>query len=326
MNYKKIIFKMKLWQHANRKSHNRIECKLNVLQPEFREIPVFFGCLWSLFLCALLTVQLIKLPVQLLYPAVQLEITDIAHDCLAETEEEFDAMSYDEFAGENINGHFFIAVNAHLFTQSEPEYGDTILEMYRQPKTRDIVLAFFGELCQSSEIAEIILANTDVFNIPPALAFALVWEESRFNPLAVNTRNKNETVDRGLFQLNSRSFSHLELSAFFNPQLNAYHGLRYLRYCMDTGGTEIAALAMYNAGTGRVSNTGTPKSTLDYVSRILSNRSKIENIFFQMDSHFQEMLSEDVNTEPELEIELELTYEEPERSRLAALLVPLGIR
>jgi hypothetical protein len=79
--------------------------------------------------------------------------------------------------------------------------------------------------------------------------------------------------------LNNKSFPRLENHAFFSPDVNARHGMGHLRYCLDTGGTEIAALAMYNAGTGRVSSTGTPKATLDYVSRILENRLKIENRF-----------------------------------------------
>ena len=135
---------------------------------------------------------------------------------------------------------------------------------------------FFAGLCGSEEIAEVILANAGVFNIPPALAFALSWEESRFNPNAVNRKNRDESIDRGLFQLNSRSFPQLETQVFFDPKVNAWHGMGHLRHCLDTGGTEIAALAMYNAGTGKIKTTGAPKVTLDYINRILENRRKIE--------------------------------------------------
>jgi soluble lytic murein transglycosylase-like protein len=91
-------------------------------------------------------------------------------------------------------------------------------------------------------------------------------------------------VDRGLFQLNSDSFPNLAEPDFFDPLVNAHYGLAHLRWCIDAGGSEIAGLAMYNAGTGRVRSGATPKVTLDYVSRILENRWKIEELFFAWDN------------------------------------------
>jgi hypothetical protein len=167
----------------------------------------------------------------------------------------------------------------HLFTGPGPEYRDIIQELYRESETRDRVTGFFTDFCSSTEIAGVILLCADAFNVPPALAFALAWEESRFNPHAVNTRNRDESIDRGLFQLNSRSFPRLETAAFFDPAVNARYGMAHLRHCLDTGGSEIAALAMYNAGTGRVNSSGAPRVTLDYVNRILENRRRIETRF-----------------------------------------------
>jgi len=88
--------------------------------------------------------------------------------------------------------------------------------------------------------------------------------------------------------------------------------MSHLRYCLDTGRTEIAALAMYNAGTGRVSVTGAPKSTLDYISRILENKNKIENKFFELKSWYQEQ-----------QIELEPLGEIAEEKFERQLLMPL---
>ena len=52
-----------------------------------------------------------------------------------------------------------------------------------------------------------------------------------------------------------------------------------MRWCLNSAGTEVAALAMYNAGHARVHSVGTPKSTLDYVSRILRRQRRIEELF-----------------------------------------------
>ena len=155
---------------------------------------------------------------------------------------------------------------------------DLILSSYRDPEFRYYVVAFFRDLIRSQEIAEVILANACEFNIAPALAFALCAEESNFHPRAFN-RNRNGSVDRGLFQLNSSSFPNLTLDEFYDIEINTRNGLAYLRWCLNTAGTEVAALAMYNAGATRVREAGTPQSTLNYISRILRRQRNIEEQF-----------------------------------------------
>lgn len=155
---------------------------------------------------------------------------------------------------------------------------EIICASYRNPKHKEEVLAFFLGITGSEEVTKAILHYASEFDIPPALAFALCAEESAYNPRALN-RNLNETVDRGLFQLNSASFPKLSIDEFYDTDKNVKHGLSHLRWCLNTAGTEVAGLAMYNAGAARVSSIGTPKRTLDYVSRILKRQRKIEELF-----------------------------------------------
>ncbi len=82
-----------------------------------------------------------------------------------------------------------------------------------------------------------------------------------------------------MYQLNSRSFPHLTEQEFFDPQINIPTGLAYLRYCLDAAGNEVAGLAMYNAGRRRVTTTGAPKMTLDYISKILEYAGTLHNEF-----------------------------------------------
>jgi hypothetical protein len=199
-----------------------------------------------------------------------------------------------------------------LFTRFGTERPDYILERYRDPQTQDKVIDFFASICADTEIATAILSNANEYDISPALAVALAWEESRFDHHAINTKNRDGSVDRGLFQLNSHSFPRLELHLFFNPYTNARYAMGHLRYCLNTGGSDVAALAMYNAGTNRVNSAGTPKTTLDYASRILYNRWEIENLFREQETWFIE--------EPET---AEIAEEKPERSRLMPL-IPLA--
>ncbi len=154
---------------------------------------------------------------------------------------------------------------------------DFISPYYRDESARSSVSAFFTSLSGSSEIADIILANAEKNRIKPSLAFALAYEESRFTPRAIN--DNGDSVDRGLFQLNSKSFPKLGESEVYDPEINARYGLAHLRFCLDEGKNEVAALAMYNAGNGRVGRGATPRRTLDYVYRVLTYEKNISNLF-----------------------------------------------
>lgn len=157
------------------------------------------------------------------------------------------------------------------------EQSTAILTLYRNSASREEVIQFFEGVLHSRELAEYILKYSDEYDITPSLTVALAWEESRFMPRAVN-RNVS-SIDRGLFQLNNRSFPKLKEEDFFDPEVSARNGIAHLRWCLDLAGSEVSGLAMYNAGTTRVRSDGTPKRTLDYVSRILSFREGLETVF-----------------------------------------------
>lgn len=172
----------------------------------------------------------------------------------------------------------------HHFKERE----DPILNAYRNETQQHWVTTFFTGVLKpesslsgttTEEMAKAILSNASAFDISPSLAFALCWAESQFNPMAVNRTNRDGSIDRGLFQLNSRSFPKMKEADFFNPSINAYYGMAHLRWCLDTGGSVVAGLAMYNAGTNRVKADGTPKRTLDYISYVLEFQWKIEDTF-----------------------------------------------
>ncbi|MDR1389454.1 MAG: lytic transglycosylase domain-containing protein [Treponema sp.] len=156
-----------------------------------------------------------------------------------------------------------------------------ILEAYRNPKYDEAVRGFFTALTGSRELALILLEGADKYNLDPALVFALCWEESRYNRYARNAKNVNGSVDRGLFQLNDRSFPRLSEGEFFNPAINTAVALKHLRFCIDTGGSDVSGLAMYNAGPARVGKGATPPKTLNYIARINNYRSGITGLFRQ---------------------------------------------
>ena len=172
-----------------------------------------------------------------------------------------------------------LATHAEKLPTSIEEKGDTdtIAAYYKNAGTRQSVVDFFTTLTKSNAIAIAILDNAVKHKVPASLAFAIAYEESRFNPKA---QSENATsVDRGLFQLNSSSFPDLTESEIFDPSRNANEGIQYFRHILDVSGNEVSALAMYNAGRTRVSQRGAPMITLDYISRILNYERNITSLF-----------------------------------------------
>ena len=184
---------------------------------------------------------------------------------------------------ENIKSETAILSDADFISYKTAvlEYGektDIGLDLYRASYSRPAVEWFFTNLTESRDVALAILQEADKNDIPLSLAFALAYTESRYKVRAYN-KNTNSSIDRGLLQLNSSSFPFLTEEEFFDPQISAKYGLSHLRYCLDTAGNEVSALAMYNAGTNRVRNNGTPKMTLDYISSIVTYQQGLERLF-----------------------------------------------
>ena len=193
-------------------------------------------------------------------------------------------------AGSTVNAHTFPAYVPYEFktmsgldasdfksAMKVSQRSDHISAYFQDPDTRSLTLAFFETLTGDFSIAETILVQSIQRDVSPALAFALAYEESSFNPRAFNRNEKS--VDRGIFQLNSLSFPTLGVEEFYDIGTNVRLGVAHLAFCLQSGGNDVAALAVYNAGLGRVSKGGTPRRTLDYIYKITGNRDRLEALF-----------------------------------------------
>jgi soluble lytic murein transglycosylase-like protein len=129
--------------------------------------------------------------------------------------------------------------------------------------------------------------------VDPALVVAVSWQESRFKATAAGV-NRNSSIDRGLMQLNSSTFSGLSEEDFYNPYLNADHGTSYLRQVLDLSGNTVTALAMYNAGPGRVGSLGAPRMTLEYVDRIFAYRDSLVQDYYGEYASGSVLISSDI--------------------------------
>lgn len=103
--------------------------------------------------------------------------------------------------------------------------------------------------------------------LPPRLLQALIWAESRFNPLAVSPAGA-----AGLAQLMPATARELGVANRHDPQENIDGGARYLRQMLDRFGSVHLALAAYNAGPGAVTKAGgipRNRETPGYVRSVL---------------------------------------------------------
>ena len=116
-------------------------------------------------------------------------------------------------------------------------------------------------------------------NLPAPLIYAVIEQESGWNPLAVSSKGA-----KGLMQLMDETATMLGVKNVFDPVENVLAGSGYLRQLLDEFGSLELALAAYNAGPGAVRRYGLSvppfAETQNYVRSIL-NQLKNVNLNFR---------------------------------------------
>jgi len=144
---------------------------------------------------------------------------------------------------------------------------------------------------------DLIVAQANIQQIDPALAFALIRQESLFEPDA------NSGADaRGLMQIipptgadiaERTGLAGYTADSLWLPYLNVQMGTWYIRQMLDfVGENQFAALAAYNAGPGRVDQWLSASDDFDmfvaliplneprtYIRRIYLNLSEYREIY-----------------------------------------------
>lgn len=110
------------------------------------------------------------------------------------------------------------------------------------------------------------------YGLPNRLLQALIWTESRFDPLAISPAGA-----AGLAQLMPATARELGVVNRHDPAQSIDGGARYLRQMLDRFGAIHLALAAYNAGPGAVAKAGgipRNRETPGYVRNVLSRWSR----------------------------------------------------
>lgn len=153
---------------------------------------------------------------------------------------------------------------------------------------RKNVVEFYQQFVNNKKITQVIIDKCLQYNIPLNIGFALAYEESRFNPYAINANNADGTIDKGLYQLNSiyHPFSDEQL---FNPQFNSDRALSFLREMIDMNDNMTNALYCYNAGYGRIIIQNiVPISTELHIANILSYEDMLNIKFNEWCNTYEE--------------------------------------
>lgn len=142
------------------------------------------------------------------------------------------------------------------------------------------VLSFYDSLTGNRKITLAILQNAKEWEISINFAFALAKKESEFNPRRKNYNEWNDSWDRGLFQLNNKSFT-LSEEEYFNPDINSHKGLQYFHQQFLTFNDNYLAMLAYNWGPNRVKAGKTPpQKVVNYIEDIKSYEKEYNDLFF----------------------------------------------
>ena len=126
-------------------------------------------------------------------------------------------------------------------------------------------------------IAKLAITYSEKEGIETSLLVALMKTESNFNPNAINY-NYNGSVDRGLCQLNNKTFPNLSKQDFYNPETNIKIAASFLNWCLRNSDYNLVrALAYYNAGWGNVTNENVGDLTLNYIQKITTYKKTFDD-------------------------------------------------
>lgn len=126
------------------------------------------------------------------------------------------------------------------------------------------------------DIAYLVAQESRRSGVPLRLLAALIYTESRFIIDARSPVNQNGTRDYGLMQLNSANYALFKVYVggkeynMSNPACNVHIGAAYLAELYAMFGNWTQAIAAYNAGAYAARNKRVPKSTLEYIKRVLT--------------------------------------------------------
>ncbi|MCQ2209111.1 MAG: transglycosylase SLT domain-containing protein [Paludibacteraceae bacterium] len=132
------------------------------------------------------------------------------------------------------------------------------------------------------EMSDYILSLCSEMNVDSNLVLSILLNENpMLDPTAVN-RNKNSSVDLGLFQLNSayvwtsfkKNYWKFDKDVEYDPfnyKINAYIAISHIKHLSDRMRVFDDIVMAYNCGENSVMKNRIPESTKEYLARAKKN-------------------------------------------------------
>lgn len=149
---------------------------------------------------------------------------------------------------------------------------DALISYMKQfyPEEYAKIVSFYANITGNKEVAETILKYCIEYSVPINMGFAMIKQESNFNPRAYN--ENPSSIDRGLCMLNNRAFPKWKWRDFYNMDKNAKAGIQFISYLLnrfkDSTLQEEMALSAYNEGISAIESNYIPYSTSIHVFKI----------------------------------------------------------
>ncbi|WP_151972763.1 lytic transglycosylase domain-containing protein [Erythrobacter sp. EC-HK427] len=146
--------------------------------------------------------------------------------------------------------HTASAQDFTLFEHAIAQPGDVHATTKRTPQgvtSRQRIAISYRENLYRAAVSEV----ERQYALPQNLLRALIWAESRFDPMAISSAGA-----AGLAQLMPATARELGVRNRHDPLASIDGGARYLRDMLKRFGAVHLALAAYNAGPGAISRSG----------------------------------------------------------------------
>lgn len=162
-----------------------------------------------------------------------------------------------------------------------PKTKKTSLSQNIKTPCKDDKIEYFAKIMKNKYYAELSIKYAAENDLDVSLLVAVMKIESSFNPKAVNYNSNS--IDRGLCQLNSLSFSYLKENEAFDPETNIKIASAFLSWCIrEADENIIKALAYYNAGIRAVQDKNIGEHTLNYIFKVINAKEKYDRELSQI--------------------------------------------
>jgi len=143
------------------------------------------------------------------------------------------------------------------------------IDLYLRDGNVDKLLKIFSHICSDREIAHLIMINALYYEIPVCLLFSVVFNESGFNPNAINIYRDHK--DYGLMQLNKNSFKGYSENELLRIDVNLRLGCEYLVKLKNRYGSWGLAIIHYNGLY--------EKGAGEYLVKVFEKEREFESIY-----------------------------------------------